>query len=182
MFPTLLRASAAFGLALVTVACNAEGDARNVEPDPSIPPSTNPDVQKLRQHIAELQTRPEKDEQRIEVAHILISYAGAPRTQATLSMEEAEQLAAEIYQRAKQPDADFRALMKEHSEDPGPGVYAMFMDPAARQQGDFPRRGPGGMVPAFGDVGWRLSVGEIGVAGQHPQNSPFGWHIIQRVK
>ncbi len=38
------------------------------------------------------------------------------------------------------------------------------------------------MARAFGDVGWRLEVDQIGVAGYHPQNSGFGWHIMKRLK
>jgi parvulin-like peptidyl-prolyl isomerase len=39
-----------------------------------------------------------------------------------------------------------------------------------------------GMVPAFGDVGFPLAVGEIGMADFNPQTSPYGWHIIKRVE
>ena len=35
------------------------------------------------------------------------------------------------------------------------------------------------MVPAFGNVGWRLEDGEFGVAGHDPRTSPYGWHIIK---
>jgi len=38
------------------------------------------------------------------------------------------------------------------------------------------------MVPAFGDVGFPLSVGGIGLAPFDPKTSKFGWHIIRRVK
>ena len=38
------------------------------------------------------------------------------------------------------------------------------------------------MVPAFGDVGFGLKVGEIGVAEYHPRKSPYGYHIIKRTK
>jgi hypothetical protein len=39
----------------------------------------------------------------------------------------------------------------------------------------------GSMVPAFGDVGFALEVGQVGMADYHEENSPFGWHIIRRV-
>jgi parvulin-like peptidyl-prolyl isomerase len=38
------------------------------------------------------------------------------------------------------------------------------------------------MVPAFGNVGFALKVGEIGIADYDPHTSPFGWHIIKRLK
>lgn len=38
------------------------------------------------------------------------------------------------------------------------------------------------MVRGFGDVAYRLRVGEIGVAPWDATASPFGWHIIKRVQ
>ena len=38
------------------------------------------------------------------------------------------------------------------------------------------------MVPAFGNVGFKLAVDEIGVADYDPTTSPYGWHVIKRVK
>jgi hypothetical protein len=37
------------------------------------------------------------------------------------------------------------------------------------------------MVPAFGDVGFSLEVGEVGLAGYDEKASPFGWHVIKRI-
>ena len=37
------------------------------------------------------------------------------------------------------------------------------------------------MVPAFGDVGFNLEVGELGLASYDDEASPFGWHIIKRL-
>lgn len=37
------------------------------------------------------------------------------------------------------------------------------------------------MVPAFGDVGFGLEVGEVGVATFDEKSSPFGWHVIKRL-
>jgi len=37
------------------------------------------------------------------------------------------------------------------------------------------------MVPAFGDVGFSLAEGEIGMAEFDEEKSPFGWHIIKRL-
>jgi hypothetical protein len=38
------------------------------------------------------------------------------------------------------------------------------------------------MVKGFGDVGFRLAVGEIGVSPWDESASPFGRHIINRLK
>lgn len=37
------------------------------------------------------------------------------------------------------------------------------------------------MVPAFGDVGFALEVGDVGMADYDAEKSPFGWHIIKRL-
>lgn len=37
------------------------------------------------------------------------------------------------------------------------------------------------MVPAFGDIGFGLEVGEVGVATFDEKSSPFGWHVIKRL-
>jgi len=39
-----------------------------------------------------------------------------------------------------------------------------------------------GMVPAFGDVGFGLEVGAIGMSEYDPKSSPFGWHVIRRLE
>lgn len=38
------------------------------------------------------------------------------------------------------------------------------------------------MVPAFGDVGFALEVGEVGLAPYDQRASPFGWHVIKRIE
>jgi hypothetical protein len=38
------------------------------------------------------------------------------------------------------------------------------------------------MVGAFGDVGWRLDIGEVGVSNYSQTASPFGYHIVKRLK
>jgi hypothetical protein len=38
------------------------------------------------------------------------------------------------------------------------------------------------MVPAFGNVGFNISPGNIGIADYDPQTSPYGWHVIKRLQ
>ena len=44
---------------------------------------------------------------------------------------------------------------------------------------EYPR---GKMVPAFGDTGFPLKVGEYGIADYDPKKSNFGWHIVKRIE
>jgi|SRR5260221_601372 parvulin-like peptidyl-prolyl isomerase len=113
----------------------------------------------------------------IQVAHILISFAGAG-TDATRSKADAEKLAGEVLARAKKGE-DFAGLIKQLSDDSGDGVYGMANVKVAPAKGEYQRQG---MVPAFGDVGFVLEVGGIGMSAWDPRKSPYGWHIIKRLK
>jgi parvulin-like peptidyl-prolyl isomerase len=119
-----------------------------------------------------------KEPERITLQHILISFAGT-QTEATRTKAEAEKLAKEVVERVKKGE-DFTAIMKTLSDDPGGGVYSL-ANRGIRQQArdEYPREG---MVPAFGDVGFALEVGGVGLAPFDPAASPFGWHIIKRLK
>jgi foldase protein PrsA len=116
----------------------------------------------------------------ITVQHVLISFEGSERSEQKRSRAEAEKLAFEIINRAKNGE-DFEKLMKEFSNDPGGGTYTLVNDGVSANQsaGEYERRG---MVPAFGDVGFRITVGEVGLADYDAKASPFGLHIIKRIK
>lgn len=113
----------------------------------------------------------------IQVAHVLISFDGAG-TEATRSKPEAEKLATSVLARAKAGE-DFAKLIRELSDDSGDGVYGMSNTGVAPASGEYPRKG---MVAAFGDVGFKLAVGSIGMSAFDPRTSPFGWHVIKRLK
>jgi len=117
----------------------------------------------------------------ITIKHILIAFKDTG-TKATRSREDAEKLAYDLVARAKSGE-DFDKLMKEFSDDsPEGGTYTMVNDGLTPEKDEYARSGPRGMVKAFGDVGFRISVGEVGVAEHHATDSPYGWHIIKRVK
>ena len=126
-------------------------------------------VASLRKAITELMAKPEHTDENIEVQHLLIGFKGAPRMTATRSKDQAEELAADLFAQL-QNGGDMDALVKAHTDDSYPGKYPMTT--SSRRQ----------MVAGFGNVGWRLAVGEIGVAPHDPKSSPFGWHIIKRIK
>ena len=89
-------------------------------------------------------------------------------------------MAVELFEKAKS-GGDFDAMVKEHTDDSHPGIYTMTnfdvdADPAKKIS---PRAG---MVPAFGDTGFPLKVGEYGLATYDLKKSKYGWHIVKRVK
>ena len=114
---------------------------------------------------------------RIQVAHVLISFAGAG-TEAIRTKAEAEKLANDVLARAKKGE-EFPKLIKELSDDSGDGVYGLANVAVKPNAGEYPRQG---MVAAFGDVGFTLEVGGIGMSAFDPRKSPYGWHIIKRLK
>ena len=117
-----------------------------------------------------LMAKPEQPVQNIEIQHILISFQGAPRMRGvTRSKDEAKALAQKVYAEAL-AGADFDALVRQYTNDSAPGIYPLTQAMRA------------GMVKDFGDVGFRLQVGEIGVSVWSEQASKFGWHIIKRLK
>jgi hypothetical protein len=109
-----------------------------------------------------------------EVKHILIGWGelsdaydgqmdprAAKRTRAA-----ADQLAVDLLGKVRGGQA-IEPLMAEFSEDPGSAT-----DGAA-----YPVTDDGRMVPEFTRLSLRLNLGEAGLV-----LSPYGWHIIQRVK
>ncbi|MCA8938101.1 MAG: hypothetical protein KDB68_18125, partial [Planctomycetes bacterium] len=38
------------------------------------------------------------------------------------------------------------------------------------------------MIPWYGDAGWRLNVGEVGVILYDSTKSSYGYHIIKRIE
>ena len=120
-----------------------------------------------------------KEPEHIKVQHILISFVGRLRgNTVTRSAEEAKDLAYQLYERAL-AEEDFEALIEEFSDDPGEGVYSMANHGVRPGPGEYQRSG---MVPAFGDVGFPMEIGEIGIADFDGRKSPHGWHIVKRIE
>jgi len=122
----------------------------------------------------------------VTVDHILVAVKG-PEMPDGLSPEDAAALVETILDDLAR-GAKWFDLKQEFSKDPGSGgvrggPYAMSNTGALRQRDVTPR---GKMVNAFGDIGFRLEIDEIAVApykvAKGPGWSPFGFHIIKRVK
>lgn len=132
------------------------------------------------------ETKPAGQDDRITVQHILIGFQEAvgfrgnvpPKAQGR-TQEAAKTLAYEILDRAKKGE-DYDKLVAEYTDDQAPGTYSLANSgvPTATAE-EYSRRN---MVAAFGNVGFGLKVGEIGIADYDPETSPFGYHVIKRVK
>lgn len=117
----------------------------------------------------------------LAVQHLLIAFEGSiPKASVTRTREEAKTLAFALFERAKSGE-DFDALVKEFTDDSHPGIYKM-SNTGIRPDKSQQEYGRGELVPAFGDVGFGLKKGEIGIASYDAASSPFGWHIIKRIE
>lgn len=122
----------------------------------------------------------------ITVQHCLIGFEGSvPGKPIVRSQSEAEKLAEELFAKALAGD-DFSEIVATHTDDSPPGIYKMANEGFP---GDMTSSVPSnhiyarsGMVPAFGNTGFPLKVGEVGLAVYDPEVSPYGWHIIKRIK
>ncbi len=115
----------------------------------------------------------------VTVEHILIGVKGGRASSAKREQGEAQRVAFDLLGRAR-GDEDFVKLRDEYTEDPGKGPYTMTnngVDPAGRSE--YARDG---MAKAFGDVSFRLELGQVGITDYDPVTSPFGYHVIKRVK
>lgn len=121
----------------------------------------------------------------ITIQHCLIGFRDVIPDRAMRTQEEAEKLASEIFDKAKAGE-DFDAIVRQHSDDGAPGIYKLANHGyESDRSGRVPSRviyARGGMVPAFGDVGFALEVGEVGLAEYDPTASEYGYHIIKRLK
>lgn len=104
----------------------------------------------------------------IRASHILVSYAGAPRTEAVRTKADAERLAVEILERIKAGE-DFEDLARRYSD-----------CPTAQNEscGDLGFFDKGKMVKPFEDAAFALKAGDVsGVV-----ETKFGYHIIKRTQ
>lgn len=145
---------------------------------PSSPPS-----EKLvgAQASAAEELLPNGEPKEITVQHCLIAFQGSIGDEPVRrTKEEAEKLAKDLMKMLEAGDK-FDEIVRQFTDDSAPGIYSMANhgvtpDPTRSVS---PRSG---MVQAFGDIGFKLKVGEYGLAEYDPDKSKFGWHIIKRLK
>jgi hypothetical protein len=134
---------------------------------------------KLEAEVARLMALEEHTDGAVEVQHILIGFSGSlPGKTITRSRDEAALLAWEIYNKVKD-GGDMGSLVTAHTDDQAPGIYKMALKQEGAAPGVYARTG---MVSCFGDIGWRLKVGEVGITDFNSKTGPYGYHIIKRLK
>ena len=116
--------------------------------------------------------------------HILIGVSNPRMPRVRRTSAEARELAFRVFHELR-AGADWNELRKRYSDDKtkkGPGgPYWMANEGVAprRKLAEQPRKNA---AKGFGDTGFGLKIGAIGIAEYHPVTCPFGFHIIKRVK
>ena len=127
----------------------------------TLPVTASADEAALRKRYEAEKSRFMSPEQRV-VAHILIA-ADAGADAAT--QKKAEEKAAALAKQARE-GADFAALARANSEDPGSKDAGGELPPFAKD---------GSMVKPFEDAAFAMQAGEI----RGPVKSDFGYHVLQ---
>ena len=130
---------------------------------------------------ATVSTAPDKEPDHIKVQHILIGFKGSvPGKNITRTEAEAKTLAYSLVDSAK-AGTSYDDLVARHTDDSAPGIYGL-ANRGVTAAGPPAEYGRDQMVPAFGNVGFKLKLGEIGVADYDARTSPYGFHVIKRVE
>jgi len=144
------------------------------------PASTVPDTN-AAPSASTMPVAPTTPPEHIEVQHVLIGFQGSiPGKTVTRTKAEAEKLAQEVLDQARKGE-NMDALVQKYTDDQYPGVYDLANDGVTPDpaKGEYKRSG---MVKGFSDAAFGLSVGNVGISNYDPSSSPFGWHIIKRLK
>jgi hypothetical protein len=171
----MLVAAALVGSALPQTALAAEGA-------PSSQPASKPATD-AKAAAGTMPVKPKVVPAHIVVQHILIGFKGSvPGKEIERTKDQAKQLAYEILASARKGD-NFDELVKKWTDDSPPGIYGMSnLGVPPNKAADPPEYPRSGMVPAFGNVGFAMIPGNIGIADWDAKDSPYGWHIIKRLK
>lgn len=113
------------------------------------------------------------------VQHILVGFKKSiPNKEIERSRKQARSLAESLLARARGGE-DFDALVKEFTDDRYPGKYLITNKGVSPVRGAMTRDQ---LTARFGDIAFRLEVGEIDMAPHHAALSPYGYHIIKRLE
>lgn len=163
--PFRLLAVATLGCALATTGCKQIGlapdepDPRSVEEDPTL-----------------------RQERKVTVQHVLVSFDEAGAGSATRSRDEARKLAEKVIDQARRGHP-FHDLVYLYSDDRGAGApkdgrYVISNFGVDAGPGEFERVG---LVRGFGDAAFDLRPGELALVAYDKEHSPYGWHVVKRI-
>lgn len=114
-------------------------------------------------HLVRLMDKAERSDS-LKASHILLSYAGAMRSEQTRTKERAKAIADSLLKVINKQPKTLETLAVQFSDDPG----------SKEKQGDLDWFVDGMMVPSFNEFVQNNKVGTIGLV-----ESDFGYHIIK---
>ena len=156
-------------------------DNKDTTAENKVTPDSQVEKKEENGNMAKEETKktPGKEPDVIKVQHCLIGFQGSvPGKPISRTKEEAKELAERLLKLLKDGDK-FEEIINQFTDDSPPGIYKMTNNGVRQIPGAYPR---GGMVPAFGDTGFPLQVGEYGLAEHDSMKSPYGWHIVKRIE
>jgi parvulin-like peptidyl-prolyl cis-trans isomerase-like protein len=121
-----------------------------------------------------------QEPERIRVQHVLIGFTGSMGNLKKIqrSKDEAERLALDVLAKARGGE-EFGGLVQQYTDDKAPGIYGLTNDGIPLAEAFLPRR----VLPSgFGNVAFRMQVGDISLCPYDPNDSPMGWHVIKRLE
>ena len=123
---------------------------------------------------------PSRPADHIAVDHILIGVRNQMNPRGKRTEAEAKAYAYDLLAKLK-GGADWASAKRDNSEDPPPGGPYSLANRGVQltSPDEMPRDR---MLAAFGDVGFSLGVGEMGMANFNSKTSYYGFHIIKRVR
>jgi len=115
----------------------------------------------------------------VDVQHVLVAVQGTGVPGVTRTKEEAERLAQQVLERA-QKGQDFRELVRLYSDERrGDGTlrianFGMTAGPDEYERGRLAR--------GFARAAFALEPGDITLVPWDPPGSPYGWHVLRRIR
>lgn len=115
----------------------------------------------------------------VVVQHVLLSFEGTDVPGVTRSKADAQRLASRVLDAAR-AGREFADLVRLYSDDRGyDGTLAIANWGVTPGPTERERRG---LARGFGDTAFRLSPGEVALLDYEPTTSPFGWHVVKRLR
>ena len=127
-----------------------------------------------------VRTAPTREEPAyVEVQHVLVALQGTGVPGVTRTKEEAERLAGQVLEKARNGQ-DFRELVRLYSDERrGDGTlrianFGMTAGPDEYERGRLAR--------GFARAAFAMEPGDVTMVPWDPPDSPYGWHVLRRIR
>ncbi len=131
-------------------------------------------------HTAVRDTGESREAVHVVVQHVLIAHEEAGIAGVTRSIEQAEALAKQVMAKAEAGE-DFTQLVNLYGDDrSAAGVIAIANFGASTTTPEEIERV--GLVRGFGDLAFGMEPNEIALVHYDPIRSPYGYHVVKRLR